>query len=556
MDALEEATRLARLAGDRTIIDQCTCLRRRITYFSGLESGDGGVKSDQVPLTGPIQAQASLQSLRNLGHSDQKGGSKGNPQASNSAGFHTNEWLYWDANEEIFSVFKSLSKAEPMNHLHARLFRASRMRIGESADLVEGSGPTRSSFDRVSWFAIQARIWELQGQAGLCEIYEDLALEVEEKESDKSQFWIEDRIKLISKSDVHCHRAMRLARNGSFYQALLGLCDLMKDNASDFQSFMFIHQTIFQIFRFKAKQDGDEHTLTNVAMLHQFHHHQSIFFPPTLGLDSSPSVHKQIEDLFDQAEYLMKSGNYHAALCPIVSAISHADKMNLKVEQSKGIIIWSNVILHLQQQPTATSRLPHPATDDDDQGKPVTTSWVFDKIKQHHLFDLPGLHSNPILAADLLLVVARCRILDLFSPNHLNHPDQVYEVFDLFGWIDKLYQKTENLEGRKRVIGYQLIVIEEVQMRIGGTSDQQGMGVFDKRFEASLVRHAEDLKNRWKGLCPDDHQRQQQPDQYNHPKEKGDTGDISDPDQACVSLDSLLARVNVLFARASANRFL
>lgn len=135
--------------------------------------------------------------------------------------------------------------------------------------------------------------------------------------------------------------------------------------------------------------------------------------------------------------YLQKSGNYHAALCPIVSAISHADKMNLKLEQSKGIIMWSDVVLHLQQQPTTTSQLPHPATDDDDQGKPVTTSWVFNKIKQHHLFDLPGLHSSPILAADLLLVVARCRILDLFSPNHLNHPDQVYEVFDLFGWIDK-----------------------------------------------------------------------------------------------------------------------
>jgi len=106
------------------------------------------------------------------------------------------------------------------------------------------------------------------------------------------------------------------------------------------------------------------------------------------------------------------------------------------------------------------------------------------------------------------------------------------------------------------VIGYQLIVIEEVQMRIGDTSGQQDMGVFDKTFETSLVRHAEDLKNRWKGLCHDDHQRQQRADQYNHPKEKGDKGDISDPDQECVSLDSLLARVNVLFARASANRFL
>ena len=59
---------------------------------------------------------------------------------------------------------------------------------------------------------------------------------------------------------------------------------------------------------------GDEHALTNLVMLHQFHH-QSIFFPPTLGLDSSPSVHKQIEDLFDQAECLMVSlfkGLWHA----------------------------------------------------------------------------------------------------------------------------------------------------------------------------------------------------------------------------------------------------
>lgn len=119
-----------------------------------------------------------------------------------------------------------------------------------------------------------------------------------------------------------------------------------------------------------------------------------------------------------------------------------------------------------------------------------------------------------------------------------------------------VYQKTENLEGRKRVIGYQLILIEEAQMRIGDTSGQQGMGVFDNKFETSLVRHAEDLKNRWKGLCSDDDQRQQQADQNNHPKQKGEKGDASDPDQGFVSLDSLLVQVNVLFARASASRFL
>jgi hypothetical protein len=83
-------------------------------YFSGLESEDGGVERHQVPLTGPIQAQAGLQSLRNLGNSDQKNGSKGNLRANASAGLNANEWLYWDSNEEIFSVFKSLSKVSPV----------------------------------------------------------------------------------------------------------------------------------------------------------------------------------------------------------------------------------------------------------------------------------------------------------------------------------------------------------------------------------------------------------------------------------------------------------
>ncbi|OAV96430.1 hypothetical protein PTTG_04005 [Puccinia triticina 1-1 BBBD Race 1] len=545
MDALEEATRLARLAGDRTIIDQCTCLRRRIMYFSGLESEDGGVEIDQVPLAGPIQAQACLQSLRNLGNSDQKDRSKGKANASANA----NEWLYWDSNEEIFSVFKSLSKAEPMNHLHARLFRASRMRITNPEGGAEESAPTRSSFDRVSWFAIQARLWDLQGQAGLCEIYEDLALDVEESEN--NQFWIEDRIKLISKSDVHCHRALRLARNGKFYEALLDLYNVIKDNRSDFQSFRFIHETIFQIFTVKAKHDDDEQALRSVRMLHQVPPHQSVFFPPTLGLDSSPSVHKQIEDLFDQAEHLMKCGIHHAALCPIVSAISHADRMNLKLEQTKGIILWSEVILHLQQQPTATSQ-PHQPKSDDTR-EPLTTSWIFNKITGHHLFDLPGLQSNPILAANLLLVVVRCKMLTLFSIDNLHHPDQVYEIFDLFGWIDKLYRKTDNVEGIKRVIGYQLIVIEEVRRMIQSSSFR---GEFTPNFEGILTQLGQDLRNDWKDLCSDD--QRQESDTGNQSKKKKKEWDAGNDevDDGIGSLDSLLARVNVLFARASVNRFL
>ncbi|KAA1107044.1 hypothetical protein PGTUg99_026847 [Puccinia graminis f. sp. tritici] len=530
MDALEEATRLARLAGDRAILDQCTCLRRRILYFSGLESEDGGVERDQVPLTGPIQAQAGLQSLRNLGNSDQKSGSKGNVRANASAGLNANEWLYWDSNEEIFSVFKSLSKAEPLNHLHGKLFRASRMRI---------TNP--------------------EGQSGLCEIYEDLALEVEEKESDKKQFWIEDRIKLISKSDVHCHRALRLAKNGDFYEALLGLCDLIRDNGSDFQSFRFIHQTIFQIFGLKAQHDGDEHALSNVNMLHKSHRHQSVFFPPTLGLDSSPSVHKQIEELFDQAERLMKSGNHHAALCPIVSAISHADKMNLKLEQTKGITMWSEVMLHLQQQPTATSQSSHPHNEYVGSEEPVTTSWIFKKIQDHHLFDLPGLQSNPVVAANLLWVVVRCKILNLFSASHSLHPEQVYEIFDLFGWIDKLYRKTDNNEGRKRVIGYQLVVIEELKIIIHDLSCNQEAGELDGEFERILTRLEAELKDHWKDLrCSDDHQTQQHLNTKSKKKNKqGDLGDGDDGvEDGIGSLDTLLARVNVLFARASANRFL
>jgi hypothetical protein len=75
-----------------------------------LENEAGGMEKSQVPLTGPIQAQAGLQSLRNLGYSDDKTGSKGPPKTNTSNGLNTNEWLYWDANEEIFSVFKSLFK--------------------------------------------------------------------------------------------------------------------------------------------------------------------------------------------------------------------------------------------------------------------------------------------------------------------------------------------------------------------------------------------------------------------------------------------------------------
>ncbi|KAH9454117.1 hypothetical protein MJO28_007104 [Puccinia striiformis f. sp. tritici] len=561
MDALEEATRLARLAGDRTIIDQCTCLRRRIVYFSGLESEDGGVQRDKIPLTGPIQAQAGLQALRNLGSCDQKGGSRGNNCASTSAGPIPNEWRCWDSNEEIFSVFKSLSKAEPMNHLHGRLFRASRMRISNAQDLAQGSVPTCSSFDRISWYAIQARIWDLQGQSELCEIYEDLALDVEENESDKAQFWIEDRIKLISKSDVHCHRALRLARNGNFYQALLGLCDLIIDNGSDFHSFRFIHQTIFQIFGLKAKHDGDEHALASLKMLHQTHHHPSIFFPPNLGMDSSPSVHKQINDLYGQAERLMKSGNHHAALCPIVSAISHADKMNLKLEQAKGIIMWSEVLLHLQQEPTSTtSQSLQTENDGDGSQEPVTTSWIFNKIKDHNLFDLPGLRSDPILAADLLLVVVRCKILNMFSTDSYRHPDRVYEILDLFGWIDKLYRKTENVEGRKRVIGYQLIVIEEIQMiQDRDKSTGQEKDEVEGNFEEVLTQVKQKLKNEWKELCSDDRD-QQQPKHDDKKKKKntkeGADGDDCANDDGIGSLDSLLAKVNVLFTRASANRFL
>jgi hypothetical protein len=106
--------------------------------------------------------------------------------------------------------------------------------------------------------------------------------------------------------------------------------------------------------------------------------------------------------------------------------------MNLKLEQARGIIMWSEVMLHLQQQPTVTSLSPLLESEE-----PVTTSWIFKKIHDHHLFDLPGLQSNPIVAANLLWVVVRCKILILFSANHLLHPEQVYEIFDLFGWIDK-----------------------------------------------------------------------------------------------------------------------
>jgi hypothetical protein len=121
-----------------------------------------------------------------------------------------------------------------------------------------------------------------------------------------------------------------------------------------------------------------------------------------------------------------------------------------------------------------------------------------------------------------------------------------------------VYRKTDNNEGRKRVIGYQLVVIEELKMIIHDSSRNQEAGELDGEFETILTRLEADLKNHWKDICcSDDHQTQQHLNTKSKKKTKqGDLGDDDGVEDGIGSLDCLLARVNVLFARASANRFL
>ncbi|KAI7947642.1 hypothetical protein MJO28_009550 [Puccinia striiformis f. sp. tritici] len=184
---------------------------------------------------------------------------------------------------------------------------------------------------------------------------------------------------------------------------------------------------------------GDEHALTSLTMLHHIHHHPSIFFPPNQGMDKLSSVHKQIEDLHDQAERLMVQSPFEnrkpscrtMSDCPSDKSV---DKTNLKLAQTKGIVTWSEVLLHLQPEPTSTSQSLQTENDEGSSREPViTTNWIFNKIEDHNLSDLPGLRSHPILAADLLSVVVRCKILcNLFPTDSHRQPDRVFEIMDLF----------------------------------------------------------------------------------------------------------------------------
>ncbi|MBW0479867.1 hypothetical protein O181_019582 [Austropuccinia psidii MF-1] len=424
LHTLEEAARLARLAGDRSIMDQCTCLRRRMMYFSGLESQVGDSDIEHTPLAGPIQAQAGLHSYRNVGDSARKGKGKQNVTSG-----LTNEWLYWDSNEEIFSVYKGLSRAEPIHHLYGRLFRASRMTINNCEDNSESQ--VNEGFDRIAWFGLQAKLWDLQGQPALCQIYEDLALEVEEEGG-------LDRPQLISKADIICHRAMRFAKRNSFSDALVLLLEEARLNRCWYQSFWLVHHTVFDVLEMKAKHENDEKALLNIQMLR-------------LRLPSPESnitsVHQHIAGLYENAKASMKTGNIHAALCPIVAGITYADKMNLKTEQAKGISLWGENMMYNQ---------PEHAAD-----------WILTKLREERIFDIPGLQMNWQYLADALLLLVRCQIMNLFSKklqvaeDQTIYVEEIIRILDLLTATHALHQKLENWRGQSLVLGYKIAVIKE-----------------------------------------------------------------------------------------------
>ncbi|CAH7688165.1 hypothetical protein BY996DRAFT_4578471, partial [Phakopsora pachyrhizi] len=404
---LQEATRLARLAGDRKVLDQCTCLARRMAFFSGLnDSVTDSAARGHPTLSGPLHAQATLQSFRNL----EEPLKNDKPNSRTTVG-PASEWLYWDPNEEIFSAYKELSGAEPINRIYGKLFRALRMTTPnlEVSDLFERQFQPEK-FDWVAWFGLQAKVWDLQGQTGLCELYEDMALNFDENNG------LDSLPKLFTKSDIICQRAKRFAKNGHFTEALIVLLEEIQLDRSWHQSFQLLHHTAFEILELKAKHEDDEDTLQTIQAL------RVQYFDPD---QSSNCVRKHIEDLYRSARKLMTSGNEDMALPLIASAITYSEKMNTKAIQATGITLWAESIISFE--PGSAPR------------------WILNKFDEQRIFDVPGFKSDLKSFGQALLIRARCLIFRSFSEgnNYQNHEgeklsireEDVNEILDLLMMI-------------------------------------------------------------------------------------------------------------------------
>ncbi|KAH9814829.1 hypothetical protein DFH28DRAFT_1095517 [Melampsora americana] len=318
-DALDESTRLARLSSDRAILDRSTSLRRRLDHYLS-DQIQQEEEQPQPIITGPTQAQSSLQSLNN--------------HPSNQ------EREFWDPNEELFDVIKAIDRGEEsLGRIYAKLFKAKRMTLQPSTihHILSDSDPLKAlerKFDQLSWFGLKAKLWYLQGQHSLCKVYEDLALSMKPEE----EF---DEKGLMSKTTILCDRAIRLAERGSIIEGLIILVEESIKNECSAHDFERVHDTIFDLLKMKASKEG------NLDRYFRFEKYR-----PGLSLikPSRNSIETRVHELCKKSEKLMEEGQLSQSLCTILSSMSLSDQTGLRIHRSKSLSIWAEVMIRLNQE--------------------------------------------------------------------------------------------------------------------------------------------------------------------------------------------------------------
>ncbi|EGG07443.1 uncharacterized protein MELLADRAFT_105927 [Melampsora larici-populina 98AG31] len=318
-DALDESTRLARLSSDRTILDRSTSLRRQLDhYLSDQRSQEE--EQPQPIITGPTQAQSSLQSLNNH-HSNQ-------------------EREFWDPNEELFDVIRVLDRGEEsLGRLYAKLFKAKRMTLSPSTNhnLPNDGDPLKvpeRKFDQLSWFGLKAKLWYLQGQHSLCNVYEDLALSMKAEEE-------LDEKGLMSKTTILCDRATRLAKRGLIIEGLIILVEEAIKNQCSARDFEKVHDMIFDLLEMKAFKERDPNQYLKFEK-----------YRPGLSRtkSSTNSIENRVNELCQKAQKLMEEGQLSRSLCIILSSMSLSDQTGLKIHETKSSSIWLEVMMRLNQE--------------------------------------------------------------------------------------------------------------------------------------------------------------------------------------------------------------
>lgn len=389
-DALDESTRLARLSSDRTILDRSTSLRRRLDHYLS-DQHQQEEEQPQPIITGPTQAQSSLQSLNNH-HSNQ-------------------EREFWDPNEELFDVLRAIDRGEEnLGRIYAKLFKAKRMTLSPSTNrnLSNDSDPFRAperKFDQLSWFGLKAKLWYLQGQHSLCNVYEDLALSVKNEE----EF---DEKGLMSRTTILCNRATRLAKRGSITEGLIILVEEAIKNKCSAQDFEKVHDTIFDLLEMKASKERDPNRYLTFQK----------YRPGLSRTDSSKnSIETRVNELCKKAQKLMEEGQLSQSLCTILSSMTLSDQTGLKIHRSKSLSIWSEVMIRLNQEVS----LEILSQDDD------------------------PFHTTSLLKARL----------EIF--NGLNDLDDLYKVLDLLSMAKIHYRKLEDFKMVQVCETYQEIILKE-----------------------------------------------------------------------------------------------